>query len=71
MGGRARIDRQHRRGRLEARERLDRLFDPGTFFEIGDAKPTPALRELLTTLAQELGQVIGEVLGKQLDQKSF
>jgi len=35
MGGEARIDRQHRRGRLDARERLDRLFDPGTFFEIG------------------------------------
>ena len=47
MGGEARIDRQHRRGRLDARERLDRLFDPGTFFEIGslvgttDQPPVP------------------------------
>ncbi len=47
MGGEARIDRQHRRGRLDARERLDRLFDPGTLFEIGglvgttDQPPVP------------------------------
>src|SRR5580704_7728050 len=35
MGGEARLQRQQQRGRLNARERLDRLFDPGTFFEIG------------------------------------
>lgn len=35
MGGEARLVRQRQRGRLNARERLDRLFDPGTFFEIG------------------------------------
>ena len=35
MGGEARLDRQHDRGRLNARERLGHLFDPGTFFEIG------------------------------------
>lgn len=48
MGGRSRLERQHRRGRLDARERLARLFDPGTFFEIGnlvgttDDPPVPA-----------------------------
>ncbi len=36
MGGEARLHRQNQRGRLHARQRLDRLFDPGTFFEIGD-----------------------------------
>jgi methylmalonyl-CoA decarboxylase subunit alpha len=36
MGGDARLARQHQRGRLNARERLDRLFDTGTFFEIGN-----------------------------------
>ena len=47
MGGQARIDRQHRRGRLDARERLGRLFDPDTFAEIGglvgttDQPPVP------------------------------
>ena len=35
MGGPARLERQRARGRLTARQRLDMLFDPGTFFEIG------------------------------------
>lgn len=33
-GGQKRIDRQHARGKLTARERLERLIDPGTFREI-------------------------------------
>ena len=33
-GGRDRIDRQHRAGKLTARERLELLFDPGTFVEV-------------------------------------
>jgi acetyl-CoA carboxylase carboxyltransferase component len=47
MGGEARLDRQGQRGRLNARERLDYLFDTGTFFEIGslvgttDEPPVP------------------------------
>jgi acetyl-CoA carboxylase carboxyltransferase component len=36
MGGEARLDRQRQRGRLNARQRLDHLFDTGTFFEIGN-----------------------------------
>jgi acetyl-CoA carboxylase carboxyltransferase component len=36
MGGEARLVRQRERGRLNARERLAALFDPGTFFEIGN-----------------------------------
>ncbi len=36
MGGEGRLERQHRRGRLNARERLARLFDRDTFFEIGN-----------------------------------
>jgi acetyl-CoA carboxylase carboxyltransferase component len=35
MGGEMRLSRQRDRGRLNARERLAALFDPGTFFEIG------------------------------------
>ena len=35
MGSSERIDRQHARGRLTVRERLDRLFDEGSFREIG------------------------------------
>ncbi len=33
-GGEERLRRQHEQGKLTARERIDRLFDPGTFEEI-------------------------------------
>jgi acetyl-CoA carboxylase carboxyltransferase component len=35
MGGTARVDRQHARGKMTARERVAALFDDGVFFEIG------------------------------------
>lgn len=35
MGGEERIEKQHSRGKLTARERLARFFDGGVFFEIG------------------------------------
>ena len=36
MGGPERVGRlMHSRGRLDARQRIERLFDPGTFVEIG------------------------------------
>lgn len=34
MGGKDRIDRQHKKNKLTARERIDLLFDEGTFREI-------------------------------------
>ena len=34
-GGQVRLDAQHKRGKLSARERLELLIDPGTFQEIG------------------------------------
>src|SRR5439155_17941175 len=34
-GGRKRIDDQHKKGKLTARERVDFLIDEGTFNEIG------------------------------------
>jgi acetyl-CoA carboxylase carboxyltransferase component len=48
MGGEARLARQRERGRLNARERIAALFDPGTFSEIGqlvgttETPPIPA-----------------------------
>ena len=33
-GGQERIDKQHKDGKLTARERIDLLFDPGTFVEL-------------------------------------
>lgn len=37
-GGQARIDKIHKRGSLTARERLELLFDPGTFTEVDQLK---------------------------------
>lgn len=37
-GGQARIDKQHAKGRLTARERIDILFDEGTFQELDQLK---------------------------------
>jgi len=34
-GGQGRIDKEHAKGKMTARERLDQLFDAGTFFEVG------------------------------------
>ena len=35
MGGTERVERQHGSGRMTIRERIERLFDPGTFHETG------------------------------------
>ncbi|OIP26813.1 MAG: methylmalonyl-CoA carboxyltransferase [Chloroflexi bacterium CG15_BIG_FIL_POST_REV_8_21_14_020_46_15] len=35
MGGAERIEEQHGRGKYTARERIEKLYDPGTFLEIG------------------------------------
>ena len=35
-GGEARIKRQHERGKYTARERIEKLLDPGTFVEIDE-----------------------------------
>src|SRR3982750_4963072 len=35
MGGQERVERQHSSGRLTVRERIERLFDAGTFHETG------------------------------------
>ncbi len=35
MGGPEKVKRQHQLGRLTARERIERLLDPGTFLEVG------------------------------------
>ena len=35
MGGSVALEKRHKKGLMTARERLDYLFDPGTFTEIG------------------------------------
>ena len=34
LGGPERVEKQHKSGKLTARERLDLLFDPGSFHEL-------------------------------------
>lgn len=49
MGGAERIERQHGKGKLTARERVERLFDPGTFVELGalvGTSPRPAIETI-------------------------
>jgi len=43
-GGQEHIDRQHRRGKLTARERIEHLLDPGTFHELGSSVNTTGSR---------------------------
>jgi propionyl-CoA carboxylase beta chain len=43
-GGQEHIDRQHERGKLTARERIDVLIDPGTFEELGSCVNTTGTR---------------------------
>jgi acetyl-CoA carboxylase carboxyltransferase component len=53
-GGQERIDRQHAKGKLTARERIHRLLDPGTFNEL---EPFVRLRE------DELGRTPERYMG--------
>ena len=34
-GGKARVEKQHEKGKLTARERIDAFTDPGSFIETG------------------------------------
>jgi len=43
-GGEDQIDRQHRLGKLTARERIEILSDPGTFSELGSCVSTTGMR---------------------------
>jgi propionyl-CoA carboxylase beta chain len=43
-GGTKHIERQHGRGKLTARERIERLIDPGTFSELGSCVGSTGMR---------------------------
>ncbi len=48
-GGQARIDKQHNAGKLTARERLELLFDKGSFVEIGIIREAKVSQSSLKT----------------------
>lgn len=67
MGGKERVARQHARGRLTARERVEKLVDPGSFIEFGilGRASDPALADLsncdgrITGIATINGRKVG------------
>ena len=62
-GGQKRIDRQHEKGKLTARERLELLYDPGSFIET-DAFVTHRARGLGMDDTQPLGDGVVTGWGK-------
>ena len=65
-GGVAAIERQHQKGRLTARERIDRLVDPGVeFFELGLFSAFEMYREWGGAPAAGVIVGIGQVAGRQ------
>jgi len=68
-GGEARIQRQHEAGKLTARERIDRLFDAGTFVEI-DAFVTHRCTDFGMQESKALGDGVvtgyGRIAGRQV-----
>jgi 3-methylcrotonyl-CoA carboxylase beta subunit len=66
-GGQRAIDRQHAKGRLTARERIDRLLDPGTtLFELGLWAAWGMYREWGGAPAAGVVTGIGRVCGRQV-----
>jgi len=66
MGGEERIARQHRKGRLTARERIDALVDPDSFDEFGLLARSERAEDRDKTPADGKITGFGRVLGRQL-----
>ena len=68
-GGAAEVERQHAKGRLTARERIDALFDPGTFCEI-DTLVTPRYDAYMDGRSSRYGDGVitgfGQVNGRRV-----
>lgn len=69
MGGPERIERQHQQGKLTARERIDLLFDEGTFVEVGilahHQSQSPSMQGKFTP-ADGVVAGIGEIEGRKV-----
>ncbi len=64
MGGAERIERQHAKGKLTARERVERLFDAGTFIELGALVGTSPRAGVDTIPADGFVAGLGRVNGR-------
>ena len=69
-GGAQRVEAQHKRGKLTARERIQLLFDPGTFEELD-----PFVQHRCTDFGLEEQKVLGDAVvtgyGKVNDRTTF
>ncbi len=63
MGGPERVAKQHARGKLNARERIDLLFDPGTFEELGILGKQPGVRSPADAVVTGFGKIEGRLAG--------
>jgi len=66
MGGHEKVKRQHDRGRLTARERIDRLLDSGSFVEVGmlNHSDMPGMEEKTPADSKVAGY--GKIDGRQV-----
>lgn len=65
MGGPAKIEEQHARGKLTARERIDRLFDKESFLEIGMLAKSPHITDRETP-ADGVVCGVGKIEGREV-----
>jgi acetyl-CoA carboxylase carboxyltransferase component len=63
MGGPERIARQHGRGKLTARERIELLFDPGSFEEYGILGKQPGVDSPADAVVTGFGRIEGRSVG--------
>ena len=66
MGGAEKIQKQHEKGKLSARERIDRLLDPGSFLEVGmlNHSDVPGMEEKTPADSKVAGY--GKIDGRQV-----
>ncbi|TDP73556.1 acyl-CoA carboxylase subunit beta [Bradymonas sediminis] len=69
MGGERRVARQHAKGKLDVRQRIDYLFDPGTFVEFGQhaffhSNGTPVAADNIRTPGDGMVSGWGEINGR-------
>ena len=63
MGGPERVAKQHARGKLTARERIDLLFDSNTFQEFGILGKQPGVRSPADAVVTGFGRIDGRSVG--------
>jgi acetyl-CoA carboxylase carboxyltransferase component len=66
MGGKERVEKQHSLGRMTARERVDALLDPDSFFEVGILNHSDIPGKELSSAADGLVCGLGKINGRTI-----